>query len=181
MLIALNFDESQRAQASGLVKQVAGERETDQARLVLRQDRDGNVGTSRRGGEDLHGKSMASRSRLSAPLIRESYAPTGLQLFFTVGEDECRAWTIKKGMTAQEAAGAIHSDFVDQFIPAEVVHYDHFIAQGGSFAKAKESGHWRLEGKEESCDRRRHHVDTAQLVLRPGRNRESSRYSTAHS
>ena len=81
-------------------------------------------------------------------LIREAYAILGLQSFFTVGEDECRAWTIRKGMTAQEAAGAIHSDFVNKFIRAEVVHYDHFIAQGGSFAKAKETGHWRLEGKE---------------------------------
>jgi len=81
-------------------------------------------------------------------LIREAYTLLGLQSFFTVGEDECRAWTIRKGMTAQEAAGAIHSDFVNKFIRAEVVHYDHFIAQGGSFAKAKETGHWRLEGKE---------------------------------
>ena len=81
-------------------------------------------------------------------LIRESYDLLGLQSFFTVGEDECRAWTIKKGMNAQEAAGAIHSDFVRTFIRAEVVHYDDFMAAGGSFAKTKEAGGWRLEGKE---------------------------------
>ena len=81
-------------------------------------------------------------------IIRESYALLGLQSFFTVGEDECRAWTIRRGTNAQEAAGVIHSDFVTKFIRAEVVQYDHFVAQGGSFAKAKESGHWRLEGKE---------------------------------
>jgi len=80
-------------------------------------------------------------------LIRESYNLLGLHSFFTVGEDECRAWTIKKGMTAQEAAGEIHTDFFKKFIRAEVVHYDDFIADG-SFAKAKENGHWRLEGKE---------------------------------
>jgi ribosome-binding ATPase YchF (GTP1/OBG family) len=51
-------------------------------------------------------------------------------------------------MNAQEAAGAIHSDFVSKFIRAEVVHYDHFVAHGGSFTRAKETGHWRLEGKE---------------------------------
>ena len=56
-------------------------------------------------------------------------------------------WTIKKGMNAQEAAGEIHTDFFKKFIRAEVVHYDDFIVHG-SFAKAKESGHWRLEGKE---------------------------------
>lgn len=80
-------------------------------------------------------------------IIRESYDLLGLQSFFTVGEDECRAWTIKTGMTAQEAAGVIHSDFYNKFIRAEVVHYDDFIKHG-SFAKAKEYGTWRLEGKE---------------------------------
>lgn len=81
-------------------------------------------------------------------LLREAYDLLGLQSFFTVGEDECRAWTIRKGMTAQESAGVIHSDFVSKFIRAEVVHYDDFIANGASFAKVKEKGLWRLEGKE---------------------------------
>lgn len=80
-------------------------------------------------------------------IIRESYSLLGLQSFFTVGEDECRAWTIRKGMNAQEAAGEIHTDFFNKFIRAEVVHYDDFI-KCGSFAKAKEIGVWRLEGKE---------------------------------
>jgi ribosome-binding ATPase YchF (GTP1/OBG family) len=80
-------------------------------------------------------------------LIREAYALLGLQSFLTVGEDECRAWTIRTGMTAQEAAGVIHSDLAASFIRAEVVHYDDFIKAGGSFARAKEAGHWRLEGK----------------------------------
>jgi hypothetical protein len=81
-------------------------------------------------------------------LIRSSYDLLGLQSFFTVGEDECRAWTIRKGMTAQDAAGVIHSDFYGKFIRAEVVSYEHFMAAGGSFPKVKEVGHWRLEGKE---------------------------------
>jgi len=81
-------------------------------------------------------------------LLREAYDLLGLQSFFTVGEDECRAWTIKKGMTAQESAGVIHSDFVTKFIRAEVVHYDDFIANDTSFARVKEKGLWRLEGKE---------------------------------
>ena len=81
-------------------------------------------------------------------LLREAYALLGLRSFFTVGEDECRAWTIRAGMTAQESAGVIHSDFVSKFIRAEVVHYDDFLAHGASMAKAKEAGVWRLEGKE---------------------------------
>ncbi|MFA6956613.1 MAG: redox-regulated ATPase YchF [Thermoanaerobaculia bacterium] len=80
-------------------------------------------------------------------LIREAYALLGLQSFLTVGEDECRAWTIRVGMTAQEAAGVIHSDFYAKFIRSEVVHWNDFLSAGGSFAKAKESGHWQLEGK----------------------------------
>ncbi|MCX8009905.1 MAG: redox-regulated ATPase YchF, partial [Ignavibacteria bacterium] len=80
-------------------------------------------------------------------LIRECYNLLGLQSFFTCGEEEVRAWTIRKGMNVQEAAGVVHTDFFDKFIRAEVVHYDDFINYG-SFAKAKEHGAWRLEGKE---------------------------------
>jgi len=80
-------------------------------------------------------------------LIADAYDLLGLQSFFTVGEDECRAWTIKKGYTAQEAAAVIHSDFYNTFIRAETVGYDDFIACG-SFAKCKEKGLFRLEGKE---------------------------------
>lgn len=80
-------------------------------------------------------------------ILRTSYKTLGLQSFFTVGEDECRAWTIKKNYTAQQAAGVIHTDFYNKFIRAEVVHYDDFIKYG-SFSKCKDAGVWRLEGKE---------------------------------
>jgi ribosome-binding ATPase len=80
-------------------------------------------------------------------MIRSAYRLLGLSSFFTVGEDECRAWTIKKGMNAQEAAGTIHTDFYNKFIRAEVVHYNDFI-EAGSLQKCKEKGLFRLEGKE---------------------------------
>jgi GTP-binding protein YchF len=80
-------------------------------------------------------------------LINAAYNLLGLQSFFTVGEDECRAWTIRKGMTAQEAAGVIHTDFYNKFIRAEVVGYHDFL-QYGTFAKCKEHGVFKLEGKE---------------------------------
>ncbi len=83
-------------------------------------------------------------------MISSAYSLLGLQSFFTVGEDECRAWTIKKGMTAQEAAGTIHTDFYNKFIRAEVVSYDDFI-NNGSISKCKEKGCFRLEGKEYIC------------------------------
>jgi ribosome-binding ATPase YchF (GTP1/OBG family) len=80
-------------------------------------------------------------------ILRTSYEMLGLQSFFTVGEDENRAWTIKKNYNAQQAAGVIHTDFFNRFIRAEVVHYEDFMKYG-SFPKCKEAGVWRLEGKE---------------------------------
>lgn len=80
-------------------------------------------------------------------MIRAAYNLLGVHSFFTVGEDECRAWTIKRGFTAQEAAGSIHTDFYNKFIRAEVVSYKDFM-ECGTFAKCKEKGVFRLEGKE---------------------------------
>ena len=80
-------------------------------------------------------------------LIRGAYHTLGLISYFTAGEKEARAWTIRKGAKAPEAAGAIHSDLERGFIRAEVVAYDDLIA-AGSKAAAKEKGKTRLEGKE---------------------------------
>jgi GTP-binding protein YchF len=80
-------------------------------------------------------------------LIRASYELLGLISFFTVGDDECRSWTIRQGTKAQKAAGIIHSDFEKGFIRAETVHYDDLIANG-SLNACKEKGILRLEGKE---------------------------------
>jgi len=80
-------------------------------------------------------------------MIRLSYDLLGLQSFFTVGPDECRAWTTRMGATAPEAAGEIHTDLQKGFIRAEVVHYDDLIECGG-MNEAKAKGKLRLEGKE---------------------------------
>ncbi len=80
-------------------------------------------------------------------VIRASYDLLGYISFFTVGEDECRAWSIPRGTPAQLAAGEIHSDIARGFIRAEVVSYDHLIARG-SMAACREHGEVRLEGKE---------------------------------
>ena len=80
-------------------------------------------------------------------LVAASYSLLGLISFLTAGEDECRAWTIKKGTKAPQAAGKIHTDFERGFIRAEVVSYDDLIACG-SHTAAKEKGLIRLEGKD---------------------------------
>jgi GTP-binding protein YchF len=80
-------------------------------------------------------------------MIRLSYDLLGLQSFFTVGPDECRAWTVHRGALAPEAAGEIHTDLQKGFIKAEVVHYDDLTGLGG-MTEAKAHGKVRLEGKE---------------------------------
>jgi ribosome-binding ATPase YchF (GTP1/OBG family) len=80
-------------------------------------------------------------------VIRASYELLGYISFFTVGEDECRAWSIPRGTPAQAAAGEIHSDIARGFIRAEVVSYDALIERG-SMAACRDHGEVRLEGKE---------------------------------
>ncbi|MES2087413.1 MAG: redox-regulated ATPase YchF [Patescibacteria group bacterium] len=80
-------------------------------------------------------------------LIKKGYETLELIMYFTTGEDETRAWTIKKGWTAPEAGTAIHGDFKDKFVRAEVIEWDKLLAVG-SYAAAREKGLIRTEGKE---------------------------------
>ncbi len=89
---------------------------------------------------------MGITERALNRMIRAAYGALNLQSFFTVGPDECRAWAVRKGSTAPEAAGAIHSDLQRGFIRAEVTAYEELIAAGG-MAAAKAANQVRLEGK----------------------------------
>ena len=80
-------------------------------------------------------------------VIRAGYSLLGLQTFFTAGPKEARAWTIKSGMTASNAAGVIHTDFEHGFIRAETIAYDDYIALGGEQG-ARDAGRLRLEGRD---------------------------------
>lgn len=80
-------------------------------------------------------------------LIKKGYEMLGLETYFTTGEKETRAWTIKKGSTAPVAGMAIHTDFKDKFIRAEVIFWKDLL-DAGSFANSKEKGLLRIEGKE---------------------------------
>jgi len=80
-------------------------------------------------------------------LIKRAYEILGLISFFTTGEDETRAWTIKKGLKAPQAAGTIHTDFENKFIRAEVINWQKLLAAGG-WNEAKQKGWVRTEGKE---------------------------------
>jgi len=80
-------------------------------------------------------------------LIRAVYHLLGLRTYLTTGEQETRAWTINAGDKAPAAAGVIHSDFERGFIAAETIHFDELVSFG-SYAKAREAGKLRIEGKE---------------------------------
>ncbi|MCD4684621.1 MAG: redox-regulated ATPase YchF [Anaerolineae bacterium] len=91
-----------------------------------------------------YGLNEPSRDRV----LKLSYDLLGIQSFFTYGSDEVRAWPVRKGATAVDAAGTIHSDLARGFIRAEVVGYDDFITVGSDMNKVKAAGKMRLEGKE---------------------------------
>ena len=148
MLIALNLDESQVSETDKYLSELAKKKLSKNTKALF------FFGKIEQEMSELSEKEAAvfmkeygiKESALNN-IIREAYNLLGLQSFFTCGETECRAWTIKKGYNAQEAAGEIHTDFYKKFIRAEVVGYDDFMS-AGSYAKAKEQGTWRLEGKE---------------------------------
>jgi GTP-binding protein YchF len=101
--------------------------------------------------EDADRAEFLAELGLSEPgldrVIRAGYSLLGLQTYFTAGEKEVRAWTVKKGATAPQAAGVIHTDFERGFIRAEVIAFDDYVALKGEQG-AKEAGKLRLEGKE---------------------------------
>jgi ribosome-binding ATPase YchF (GTP1/OBG family) len=94
----------------------------------------------------LFDKSRGSGGRMSSKRSDAGSLDMGAQ-YFTAGVEEVRAWTVKVGATAPQAAGVIHTDFEKGFIRAEVIAYNDFIQFKGE-AGAKEAGKWRLEGKE---------------------------------
>ena len=102
--------------------------------------------------EELSGMSREEATELGmesriGDLIVEAYSLLGLETFFTTGEDETRAWTIKQGSTAPRAGAAIHGDFEERFIRAEVIDWEELLA-AGSWSAARDQGTLRLEGKD---------------------------------
>ncbi len=102
-------------------------------------------------GDDGEAREMLAEMGVTEPgldvLARVGFDTLGLQTYLTAGPKEARAWTIKKGATAPEAAGVIHTDFQKGFIKAEIVSYDDLVA-AGSMTAAKGAGKVRMEGKE---------------------------------
>lgn len=148
-LLVLNLDETQTGddipgleaitelcnERNLLMVRIFGSMEMDMAELEPEEQKEFMA--------DL-GIEEAGRERL----ISQAYSLLGLISFFTTGKDEVKAWTLRRGETAVDAAGAIHSDLARGFIRAQVVHYADFEEHEYSFSKCRESGTLRLEGKD---------------------------------
>jgi GTP-binding protein YchF len=148
MLIALNLDESQVNQTEKYLDELTRKKLSKHTKALFFFGKIEQEMSELPDNEaEMFMKEYGINESALHGIIRESYDLLGLHSFFTVGDPECHAWTIKKGTNAQEAAGEVHTDFYNRFIRAEVVNYDDFIS-AGTFAKAKEQGTWRLEGKE---------------------------------
>ena len=102
-------------------------------------------------GDDDEAREMLAEMGVDEPgldvLARVGFDTLGLQTYLTAGPKEARAWTIRKGATAPEAAGVIHTDFQKGFIKAEIVSFEDLVA-AGSMASAKSAGKVRMEGKD---------------------------------
>jgi hypothetical protein len=148
LAIAINFDEASIPVVDEEIKKVNSELQKSRATVIpFFAKIELELSLMNEEDQQVFMKDYGITESALTKILRTSYELLGLHSFFTVGEDECRAWTIKKNFNAQQAAGVIHTDFFNRFIRAEVVHYEDFIKHG-SFNKCKEAGAWRLEGKE---------------------------------
>lgn len=147
MIYVLNIDEkdiNQETEAERKIKEYAKMHHAETVRICAQLEADLNEFSLAE--KELFLQEAGLKTCGLANLILKAYSLLGLATFFTEGEKECRAWTFKKGMTAAECAGLVHSDFARGFIRAEIISYDDFIAYG-SWNKAKDAGRMRSEGK----------------------------------
>ncbi len=147
MIYALNTDEKSLASLPlAEAKAKAGLLESDTAIVVSAKLEEELIALSPDDGAAMLTELGITSSGLDR-LIHAAYDALGLHTYFTAGVKEVRAWTVRKGAKAPEAAGVIHTDFEKGFIRAETISYNDFV-QAGSEAKAKEVGKMRTEGKE---------------------------------
>ncbi|MDD5055269.1 MAG: redox-regulated ATPase YchF [Candidatus Peribacteraceae bacterium] len=147
MIYGLNTDEQSLGKVSlHDAKIKAGLTDSDTAIIVSAKIEEELIELTPEEGKSML-KELGVESSGLDQLIRAAYDALGLQTYFTAGVKEVRAWTVKKGATAPEAAGVIHTDFEKGFIRAETIAYADYVASGGEH-QAKEAGKMRIEGKD---------------------------------
>jgi GTP-binding protein YchF len=147
VLVVLNIDESRLPEAATL--EAAGRTRYDQPQadvVALAGKIEAEIAELAPDDAALFADDLGIAEPSRGRVVRLTYALLGLFSFFTAGEDECRAWTLRTGSTAVDAAGAIHSDLARGFIRAEVVTYEDLVACG-STAEARKRGLLRSEGR----------------------------------
>ena len=149
MLLVVNMDDEQLRQGDYPGKKEVEEyaREKKMPLIEICAQTELEINELEKEEQEAFLKELGIKEKGIDAVARAMYQSLGLISFFTVGEDEVRAWTIKKGTSAKTAAGKIHSDLERGFIRAEVVKYDH-LKEWGSVQKVKEQGLFRLEGKD---------------------------------
>ncbi len=147
VLYVINIEESQIPQAEAIEKEFSDLVGKNAAVTTLSAEIEKEISELEEEDAQIFMDDLGIKEPALHKLIRKSYELLGLISFFTVGEDECRSWPIRKGTNAQKAAGVIHSDLEKGFIRAETVHYNDLI-KAGSLSACKEQGLLRLEGKD---------------------------------
>lgn len=148
ILIVLNVDESGLAGASKIESMYAKEIGVEKDQVVAISAKiEAELAELTDEEQKLYLADLGIEKSGLERLARKAFATLGLMTFLTAGEKEVRAWTIKKGTRAQDAAGVIHTDFIKGFIKAEVVKYDDFVGLGG-WKGSRDKGKARFEGRD---------------------------------
>jgi len=147
VLYVLNISEGELPNAQSIISEISSALPQNSVITALSAEIEREISQLEPDDAQIFLEDLKIDEPATAKMIHASYDLLGLQSFFTVGEDECRAWTIRKGTKAQKAAGVIHSDLEKGFIRAEVVAYTDLMDLG-TMQACRDKGVLRLEGKE---------------------------------
>lgn len=148
ILVVLNVDESTLKDADFLESKYAEEFKVEKNQIVaICAKTESELSELSEEDQKVYMQDLGIKKSGLERLIQKAFATLGLITFLTAGEKEVRAWTIKKGINAQEAAGVIHTDFIKNFIMADVVDFEEFIMAGG-WKACRELGKVRSEGRD---------------------------------
>jgi ribosome-binding ATPase len=147
-LVVLNVDEDELIRAQSLEASFADELKLSKDQIIIVSAKtESELSELSEDDQKAYLKDLGVEKSGLERLIQKAFATLGLITFLTAGEKEVRAWTIKEGISAQEAAGVIHTDFIKKFIKADVCDFNEFVSNGG-WKKCRDEGKVRSEGRD---------------------------------